>query len=125
MSMYKNKAFLTGIIAGGLHFLLCIFVFFMVQISNDGQAGFAWFFMFDLDYPTAEIAFNLLGRTTTMLYIIDWWWSVSYNQGPNIRALLLFGIFGTLHWFLIGFSIFKIFSFLKSKLWFKTGVKSG
>jgi hypothetical protein len=96
-----RKPLLVGASAGLLHFLLCVAVFASVQFSADGQAGFAWFPFFILDYPTGQLAYDLLGNIGPMTALIDWWYSIGNGQGPNIRALILFGVFGTLHWFCV------------------------
>lgn len=109
---YKKSLYL-GLAVGALHLLFCVFLFVMVQLSDEGQAGFAWFFMFELDYPTAQFFFNLFEDSQIMQVIIDWWWSFAGNQGTNIRALLIFGIFGTLQWFLVSSAL----GLLLQKLW--------
>jgi hypothetical protein len=91
-----------GTAMGMLHFAVSLFMFFIVQNSTDGQAGFVWFLLMQLDFPTVGIAYRLLGSTQPMLALVDWWYSVGNNQGPNIRALILIGLFGSLHWFVIG-----------------------
>ncbi|MDO8262211.1 MAG: hypothetical protein Q7T21_03190 [Gallionella sp.] len=96
-----RKPLLVGASAGLLHFLLCVVVFAAVQFSTDGQAGFVWFAFFALDYPTGSLAYELLGNISPMTALIDWWYSIGNNQGPNIRALILFGILGSLHWFFV------------------------
>lgn len=96
-----RKPLLVGASAGLLHFFLCVAVFASVQFSADGQAGFAWFPFFVLDYPTGPIAYELFGNLAPMTALIDWWYSIGNNQGPNIRALILFGIFGSLQWFCV------------------------
>jgi hypothetical protein len=96
-----KKPLWFGASAGLLHALLCLAIFVSVQSSTDGQAGFAWFVLFSLDYPTGQIAYELLGSNWLMSNLIDWWYTVGNHQGPNIRSLILLGIFGTLHWFII------------------------
>lgn len=95
------KSLLVGASAGLLHLLLCVVVFASVQFNTDGQAGFVWFPFLMLDYPTGPLAYELLGNTRPMTALIDYWYSVGSSQGSNIRALLLFGIFGSLHWFFV------------------------
>ena len=80
-------------------------MFFIVQNSTDGQAGFVWFLLMQLDFPTVGTAYRLLGSTQPMLALVDWWYSVGNGQGPNIRALILIGLFGSLHWFVIGATV--------------------
>ncbi len=90
----------VGASAGLLHVLLCVVVFASVQFSTDGQAGFVWFAFFALDYPAGSLAYELLGNIGPMTALIDWWYTIGNSQGPNIRALVLFGIFGSLQWFI-------------------------
>jgi hypothetical protein len=87
---------------GGLHLAASLFIFFHVQNSTDGQAGFIWFSLMTLDYPTAGIAYRFLGNIRPMIALVDWWYGIGQGQGPNIRALILIGLFGTLHWLLVG-----------------------
>lgn len=101
LSSAIRKPQLIGTSAGLLHFLLCVVVFASVQFSTDGQAGFAWFALFSLDYPIGSLAYKLLGNISPMTALIDWWYSIGNSQGPNIRALILFGIFGSLQWFIV------------------------
>lgn len=98
---------------GGLHLAVSLFIFFRVQNSTDGQAGFAWFPLMHLDFPTVGIAYRFLGDIQPMSAIVDWWYSVGHGQGPNIRALILIGLFGSLHWFIIGAGI----TWILEKLW--------
>ena len=91
----------VGASAGLLHFLLCLAIFASVQLSTDGQAGFEWFVLFALDYPTGHVAYELFGSNWLMGNLIDWWYTVGNHQGPNIRSVILFGLFGTLHWFVV------------------------
>jgi hypothetical protein len=101
LSSALRKPLLAGASAGLLQFLLCMVVFTYVQFSTDGQAGFVWFAFFALDYPTGTLAYELLGNIGPMTALIDWWYTIGNSQGPNIRALILFGIFGSLHWFFV------------------------
>jgi len=96
-----KKPLWIGAGAGLLHALLCLAIFVFVQTSTDGQAGFAWFALFALDYPTGQVAYDLFGSNWLIGNIIDWWYTVGNQQGPNIRSLILFGIFGTFHWFVV------------------------
>jgi hypothetical protein len=88
---------ITGISIAFLHLFLCVVIFASVQSSADGQAGFVWFLLFKLDYPTGGIAYELLGSNPLMESLTDWWYTIGNGQGLNLRALILFGIFGTLH----------------------------
>lgn len=101
LSPVIRKPLLVGASAGLLHFLLCVVVFAFVQFSTDGQAGFVWLAFFALDYPIGSLAYELLGNIGPMTALVEWWYSIGNGQGPNIRALILFGIFGSLHWFFI------------------------
>ena len=82
-------------------------------MSGDGQAGFAWFPFFLLDWPSGDLAYTLLGATRPMSALVDWWYR--FGQGPNIRALLLFGLFGGLQWFLIGAICGGSFAWLRTR----------
>ena len=99
---FTRKSLLVGTSAGLLHLFLCLAIFASVQSSTDGQAGFAWFQLFILDFPTGPLAYEALGNNELMTNLIDWWYTIGNHQGPNIRAIILFGIFGTLHWFFLG-----------------------
>lgn len=46
--------------------------------------------------------------------LIEWWYR--FGQGPNIRALILFGLFGGLQWLLMGVLCGKAFSCLFSRI---------
>jgi len=103
---------LTGAVLGSLHLSICLLIFFYVQTSSDGQAGFGWFPMFAIDWPSAQIAFDLFGNNRLMTSLTEWWYGVGQSQGPNLRALLLFGIFGTAQWFAVGMILSKFTSWL-------------
>jgi hypothetical protein len=99
MSPNFRKPLMIGAIVGLVHFLLCLAAFASVQFSADGQAAFVWFPFFVIDYPTGSLAFEFLGNSAPMATLIDWWYSIGNHQGPNIRAFILFGVLGSLHWF--------------------------
>lgn len=49
-----------------------------------------------------------------MQSLVDYWYSIGNNQGPNIRALIIFGVFGTIYWYVIGWIVRKIITKLKT-----------
>lgn len=99
ISPIVHKPLVIGAFVGLVHFLVCLALFASVQFSTDGQASFVWFPFFVIDYPTGNLAYEFLGNTAPMAALIDWWYSVGNHQGPNIRAFILFGVLGSLHWF--------------------------
>lgn len=96
-----KKPFFVGSFVGFLHLFLCLIVFAFVQLSSDGQAGFIWFAFHTFDYPIGSLAYELLGDSRMIITIVDWWYSSGRGNGSNLRAFLLFGVFGSLQWFLI------------------------
>lgn len=109
-----KTALMVGSIAFAFHSLVVLIIFILVQASDDGQAIFRWFLLFDIDYPTAEFAYNLLAGTKPMIALVDYWYR--FGQGPNICAVIIFGIFGGLHWFCIGSLLGYIIGFVRLRL---------
>ena len=97
------------------HLLFAVIIFFAVQSSTDGQAGFVWFPFFYFDYPVGYLLYEPLSDTELMQELVDYWYTIGNNQGPNIRALIIFGIYGTLYWYAIGWLIKIIIVKIKAK----------
>ena len=116
MEAHKKRMVITGLSLLAFHSFVVLVIFLMVQFGGDGQAGFAWFILFVTDFPTAELAYFLLGSTKFMSYLVDWWHQ--FGHGPNILALILFGFFGGVHWFAIGY--FMAFFIHKRRVKFNT-----
>lgn len=85
-----------------------------MQLSDDGQAGLLWFYLFILDYPVTYLLYEPLSNNAIMQNLVDYWYTVGNSQGPNIRALIIIGIFGTIYWYLIGWLIFKVIEKIKA-----------
>ena len=83
-----------------VHTGLALYIFAQVHSSNDGQAGFAWFLFMSLDYPTTVLAWDYVAHTGLIRAAYDW--GNTWGDGKNVRALVLHGVLGGLHWFLIG-----------------------
>ena len=87
------------------HLVFVVIIFLAVQSSTDGQAGFAWFPFFFIDYPVGYLLYEPLSNNELMQGLVEYWYTVGNNQGPNIRAFIIYGIFGTLYWYAIGWLI--------------------
>lgn len=108
-----------------IHFFIAIIAFLIVQFSDDGQAGFLWFLFFYLDFPVGQLAYDSIGKLNVISNLIDWWYTIPNHQGPNIRALIIFGVIGTLYWYLIGLLLSFVISKIKANKAIKPRTKSG
>lgn len=124
-SLGKKLCLARGVKCGtafcAVHTLLVLLIFLVVQFSQDGQAGFAWFFFNKIDYPAVNIGYWAVGETHWMRSLVEFWYTIGYGQGPNIRAFIVVGLFGGLYWFLVGFALCILVFCLKYKVKNSTG----
>jgi len=91
-----------------LHLSACVAAFISVGSSGEAQAGFVWFIFLTLDFPTSSIVYDIADY-----FDIDWY---QFGNGPNVRALVLLGIFGSIHWFIISWFCCWFGSLAKNRL---------
>lgn len=115
MKIKPNNPTHIGITFFTVHFILCVIVFLAVQFSKNSQSGFVWFAFFYIDYPVASVAYTLLEKNVIMSNLIEWWYTIGNHQGPNIRAIIIFGIFGSVQWFIIGWLFTFVVKNISSK----------
>jgi hypothetical protein len=112
---------MVGASIAAIHLVLCLAIFASVQSSSDGQAPFAWMLLDApwlllnvADYSLVSLAYRFREGNPLIGNLLDWWYSVGNHQGPNIKALLMYGIFGSAQWFLIGVAAAAFLSYLCS-----------
>jgi len=94
-------ALATALVVFGFHTALALWIFVEVHMSRyEAQAGFAWFLLMGLDFPTTYVAWEYIAPTPVIRAVIEW--GDGWGDGKNLRALVLHGVFGGAQWFAIG-----------------------
>ena len=93
-------AIITGTVVFLAHLAFAIALFVSVHRSSDGQAGFVWFYLMQLDFPVSDFAWKYLATTSPMVALMEW--GDSWGNGRNLRALFIHGLIGGAQWFILG-----------------------
>ena len=110
----RPPAVTTAVAVLALHTGLALWTFIEVHLARyEGQAGFAWFLMMGLDYPTTYVAWEYFAPTRLLRAVVEW--GDTWGDGKILRAFVLHGILGGLQWFLIAWATANV-------LWPRTGV---
>ena len=97
------------------HSLAVSWAFLYVHHSKDGQAVFVYFPFFEIDAPTVPWVMAAEGRWGFLSAITHWWYARGH-QGVNLRAFILIGLFGGLHWFVLGYILARTVSWARQRL---------
>lgn len=85
-----------------VHTGLALSMFAQVHSSTDPLAGFGWFFFMSIDYPTTVVAWEYAAHAWPVRLAYEW--GNTWGDGRNLRALIVHGLLGGLHWFAIGWA---------------------
>lgn len=103
-----NRSVKDGLMLGTtlliIHSFASFLVFLYCHTSTEDQSVFAYFLFFITDAPTVPWVFELEGKFGLLSDLTESWTGLWYfgHHGVNLRAFILTGLFGGLHWFAMG-----------------------
>jgi hypothetical protein len=111
----SRPALISGIVLFSLHSLLVVITFLHVYANRGvAQAELEWLPLLILDFPTVDIAWAYLAPTAPMRALFEWGYTI-VGSGPNLRSLVLVGLAGGLHWFVLGGAAGAWFSWRRAR----------
>jgi hypothetical protein len=87
------------------HTVYVVFVFLFVHTHREAQDVLWWLYFFrNADEPLVTLGFTLDREALSFTGRLTQWWYDMGHQGLNLRAAIIYLIFGGLQWSIIGFA---------------------
>jgi hypothetical protein len=100
-----------GIVVGAvllvIHSALALCLFLSIHFNRGAQAEMAWMYFDFIDFGVDAVVWKHVASTAPFVALFDW--GYEWGSGPNLRAFVIYALFGGIEWFLIGFLVGFLF----------------
>lgn len=84
-----------------IHSALALFLFLYIHVARTAQAEMAWMYFRFIDLGLIDLVWNTFASAGPFAAIFKW--AYEWGASPNLRALVIYGLFGGIEWFTIGY----------------------
>ena len=107
VSSPKRCGLVAGVVLLVIHSVLALFLFLYIHFVRSAQAEMAWTHFRLIDMGLVDLVWNTFASTEPFVALFQW----AYERGvsPNLRAFAIYGLFGGIEWFTIGYVVGFLF----------------
>ena len=101
MSSPIRCGFVAGLMLLVIHSALALVLYLFIHFVRGAQAEMAWMYFRFIDLGLIDVVWNAAASTRPFVALFEW--AYEWGASPNLRALAIYGLFGGIEWFTIGF----------------------